>query len=116
MNNDRYQKLTRRMAHHIADACIATGCTVSLDNGGMEDGDGFAIQTKDASALKKEMWATDEERLIMHDANGKCVGWIFLVYGNDPWELVSDYSDNPATEALMEGVNAYSEKMERDEG
>ena len=42
------------------------------------------------------MWQTDEEHVLIYDRAGKCLGWFFLVYGNDGWDLISDFSDNAA--------------------
>ena len=46
------------------------------------------------------LWQTDEETVYIHDRAGKVMGWFYLVYGNDGYDLISDFSDNAASNGL----------------
>jgi hypothetical protein len=42
-----------------------------------------------------ELGHCDDEWLIVSNADGKRIGAIYLVYGNDPDEVVADCTDKP---------------------
>ena len=52
--------------------------------------------------------ATDETLLVCRLADGTKVGAVQLIHGNGP-DVVGDYHDTPAMEALMAKANAYAE-------
>lgn len=68
--------------------------TVTLENGGGDTE--FAFSS--ASELEAEMAATGEDELIVYQ-DGRRLGWILLVYGNDPdgSELIADHTYNQKT-------------------
>jgi len=68
------------------------------------DGEEYAVKeacTRDT--IIQALLSTDEDQLIFR-ANGKKVGWISLVYGNEPGVVISDHSDNQAIRDLVDGV------------
>lgn len=74
------------------------------------DGEEYVTEKTDSKAdLLKAMFATDEETLTVYD-NGKCIGQIQFVYGNDGYDVISDYSTS--LEADLKPVFARIEKME----
>ncbi|MDB5243795.1 MAG: hypothetical protein JWP57_4421 [Spirosoma sp.] len=56
----------------------------------------------------------DDDTLIVIGADGKRVGRVYFVYGNEPWEVVNDYSE--ALEPQMEVANAYADQIEAKHG
>ena len=48
-----------------------------------------------------ELTACDEARLFVRNPEGK-VRWIYLVFGNSPGELASDYTVDPLLDAVTE--------------
>lgn len=85
------------IARAVVVDLLNAGYAVSVDNGGDE----FEIAcSRDADAIMAEMNATDSEHLYVHalidgkyDKKRSC-GWVFLVYGNDGWDVVNDYTTN----------------------
>jgi hypothetical protein len=60
------------------------------------DGEDVPIQNSDDSeAVMAELGHCDEEWLQVANADGNRIGTIFLVYGNDPDEVVADCTDKP---------------------
>jgi hypothetical protein len=60
------------------------------------DGEEDPIQrSDDLEAVMAELGHCDEELLLVHNADGKRIGQIYLVYGNDPDEVVCDCTDKP---------------------
>lgn len=56
---------------------------------------------KDEADFVEELTATDEARLTVKTPDGRALQ-LFLVYGNDPGELVSDYHCHPVLDAVTE--------------
>jgi len=58
------------------------------------DGEEFPVRcSDDAEAVMAELGHCDEEWLQVANADCKRIGSIFLVYGNEPDEVVADYTD-----------------------
>ena len=53
------------------------------------------LHSDDAEAVMAELGHCDEEWLHVANEDRKRIGAIFLVYGNDPDEVVADCTDKP---------------------
>ena len=60
-----------------------------------------------AKVVLDAMFAADEDYLLVHK-DGRQIGWVYFVYGNDGWDVVSDYTVN--LEDLMKGANELADK------
>lgn len=91
-----------RIAKAAADALIASGFTISVNDGGetvLKDSTSWA-------AIKAAMFSTDEDYFYVTRKVGEQTvkGWIHFVYGNDGWDVLADHTTNleetltPATE------------------
>ena len=66
------------------------------------DGEDVPIQNSDdPEAVMAELGHCDEEWLQVANADGKRIGTIYLVYGNDPDEVVADCTDKPEILELL---------------
>jgi hypothetical protein len=61
----------------------------------IDDEDAPIENSDDAEAVMANLGHCEEEWLIVANADGKRIGAIFLVYGNDPDEVVADCTDKP---------------------
>lgn len=53
----------------------------------------------------KIIFDVDECRVIFgRTRRGSGVGWVFVVFGNGPEDLISDYSDNAETKAIVDAA------------
>lgn len=112
MNIKTRQQIERRIAKQIVKSALAQGYSISLDNGGEQ----YEIeQASKASDIHKEMFATDEETLAFFK-DGKCRGVVFLVYGNDGYDVINDHTANEVTDNIMKEANALAEKLEQQYG
>ena len=60
------------------------------------DGEEFPLlHSDDADEVMAELGHCDEEWLYVENGDRKKIGTIFLVYGNDPDEVVCDCTDKP---------------------
>lgn len=85
----------------MLDAILA-GCFLNLDYG---CGPVLKTPTNSIDELTKEMFVDDEYLLVYKQ--GKLVGWVKLVYGNDGYDVISDY--HTSLEKIMEGAEKIAE-------
>lgn len=79
---------------------------VSLHNG--ED---YSIRrSRDLDAIMAELMATDCEVLHVRDGD-RLVGSVHLIYGNDGWDVIADYSDTEELRRLLAGAEALAERI-----
>lgn len=85
-------------ASALVDEISGRGLRIVLDG---EEDEGECADTADT------MWAllghTDNDQISLYDNTG-WVGWLWLVYGNGPGELIADYTANDLCEALWQHV------------
>ncbi len=86
--------------------------TVAYDRYDGEAADEALDKTTDKSLILANLWACDEEYLVLHDPyNGNNRhGWVLLVHGNHPSEVIADYTGN-----LDKIVNTNAAKKITDE-
>lgn len=95
------QRVERVIVRRIIHDALRAGYALNVFN---DDGYDYELpepSTKTKSILDA-MFATDEEWLWFFRDN-KRVGWVFFVYGNSGWYVISDYSTN--LESVLEGAN-----------
>ena len=108
MTIERRIEIERLIVKKICDNAVTKGYMVSL-----HDGECYVVKrTRDVAKIMENMMATDEESLIIRNANGIRLGSVFLVYGNTGWDVINDYTDNPAINELLVGANELAETFE----
>ncbi len=91
----------------VVDALLAKGFFLNVDNGGDEAELPKPVNATERDALLAVLMETDDEYLnvyAFHDPT-KEVGWIQFVYGNDGYDVISDYTTN--LEDVLRPVNDY---------
>ena len=77
------------------------------------DGEDYSLlRSTTRKEIKAECFATDETTLMFNrrDFDAAKVGWVWLIHGNGS-DVISDYTDNPETEAILENANRYAEEL-----
>ncbi|PWJ81528.1 hypothetical protein C7441_11060 [Pseudaminobacter salicylatoxidans] len=99
----------RRLCRALVGACIERGYAVSVN-----DGEEWVVKrSTDKAQIMAALFSTDEDQIVIRDKDGTRAGWFQLIYGNDGWDVVSDFSANPVCEAIWEEVlRPLSEKIE----
>ncbi len=82
-----------RIVKSLVKELLADGFWLAVDDGGEE------LAQKPTDNKKKILDAlinTDEDYLMVHEAGvkGERIGWVRLVYGNDGWDVICDYTCN----------------------
>ncbi len=96
----------------IAQQCIRdlldAGYTIDI-----HDGEAIALRrSTDPEAILAAMMSVDEEHLIARTPDGKKVGSVFFVYGNDGWDAINDYSTS--LEPFLARTNALADQLAND--
>lgn len=109
------QELERRIAGVAVSQLLAAGFGISVDNGGDED-EATPVLT-DAKTIKQAMFLTDNDTLFVHSLAAGLIpgnfektatGWIDFVYGNDGFDVMSNYTVN--LEPFLTAANAIAEQ------
>lgn len=100
------QAIELQVVNALLTSALAHGYAVSVDNGGDE----FEISdSTNREDILKVMFDTDDEYLHF-SLNGKRKGWVWLVYGEDGWDVICDYTTN-LDEDVMKPVNELVDKL-----
>jgi hypothetical protein len=88
------QRVERKIALAAVDALLAAGYSL-----GVNDGEEITLAlSKDRKAIAGALFTTDEDYLYIYEASRKASKdkrpdmWVRLVYGNDGWDVICDYS------------------------
>lgn len=87
------QIVEREISAAVVDALLRANYFISVDNGY----DIKSTPTQNREYIITSMYKTDEEHLHVYKSGLLSTadrGWVFLVYGNDGWDVISDYSVN----------------------
>lgn len=81
--------IERKIVTAVIDALLAAGFEIAIHNDG---GDQLEIPyTRNRAVLRKHIMLTDEDYLVAR-RDDTVSGWIRLVYGNDGWDVICDYT------------------------
>jgi hypothetical protein len=81
----------RFVVSQIVNRALDKGYLLTVDDGG----DFPVLHSDDAEEVMAELGHCDEEWLHVENAAMQKIGTIFLVYGNDPDEVVCNCTDKP---------------------
>lgn len=105
-----------RIARFLIDRALAQGFTVSIVNGSFTDSDGELVvdKSRNRDEIVAALFSTDGDTIVIRYVNGIRLGAVSLVYGNDGYDVISDYAsaDLDTFEKWMEPVMGYAQKLE----
>ncbi len=114
--------MTALQSRIATETLIAMQCvTTALDMGhsvSVNDGEEFTVEkSRDKKAIKAALQTTDEDYLHFYRADGTRIGWVFLVYGNEGWDVMSDSgwpasTDGSELAAILLPAEQLAEKKE----
>lgn len=105
------QAIEKRIAVAAIDQLLAAGFSL-----GVYDGEEITIHhSKDKKAIVKALFTTDEDRIFVYfdDTNPNDTrpnAWVYLVYGNDGYDVISDYTVN--LEEHLTAARALADEIE----
>jgi len=109
------QEVERKIVGQFVKDALAAGyrLAVSLERG--YDIDDMLLGSGDYDKIMEAAFAGDECHIFLQPADGPTVedgqvvsdGHVYCVFGNDGWDVISDYSTN--LEPLLAGANKISD-------
>jgi hypothetical protein len=87
--------MRQEVERKIAAAFIETVLAKPYLSISVHDGEELVLRrSRDKSAILAAMFSVDEEKLYVCADGIGSIGWAFFVYGNDGWDVISDYTTN----------------------
>jgi hypothetical protein len=112
MNIKFRQAVERHLVRQFIRDAIRLGFTLSVDDG--EDGY-FIERSSDPKAVLKACLQMDEDRIYVYPKGSTDrVGWVYFVYGNEGFDVLSDYTLG-IVEELLASTRALADKLENGE-
>jgi len=80
----------------------------------VNDGEEWTVKKSDKyTEIMNALFTTDEDYLLLRDKEGNNCGRFYLVYGNDGFDVVSDYTITETSEKIWnEVIKPVSDKLE----
>lgn len=94
--------IEKKIVRAFCLAAMDAGYTCQINNGDDETG-----PFSNLTLALKHLFLTDQDVITLYDHFGKQSGWAHMVYGNDGWDVIHDYSIN--VESLMAEPHRISE-------
>lgn len=108
MNVITRRKIEAKIVRKLVRTIIEAGYLITVDTVG-----GEISYSNNYRKIMKNIFATDTvEVLLSRDVEGEQHGWILLVYGNDGFDVIADYTIN--LEELLKPVNDLASKLEKE--
>jgi len=112
------QEVERKIVGQFVRDALAAGyrLAVSLERG--YDAPDCLLGSVDYDKIMDEAFAGDDCHIFIQPGDGPTVdgdgrivsdGWVYAVMGNDGWDVISDYSANELTEAMLVEANKISD-------
>lgn len=105
--------MERAIVRHLIRSLLArTEAEYSLS---VFDGEEWPIvRSRDLNAIMAEIGACDEERLAIRRGTGaeaERIGSVYLVYGNDGWDVIADNTDTPEMTDLLKATDEFADNL-----
>ena len=95
----------------IINSALREGLVISI-----YDGEEWTVKcSADREAITAAIGTTDETRLALRrptDGKFDIIGGVFLVHGNDGYDVIADHTDTPALAAILADASALADKLE----
>jgi hypothetical protein len=100
----RRQKIENRIVSRAVSALLAAGYWLAVCMGDEDEQPATTIKRK----IMRDLGECDEDRIIVYSDKTR-IGWLYLVYGNAGWDVISDYTTN--LEPQLIPASEYAETL-----
>lgn len=108
------ERIERMIIKTIVEDALDLGYMVVLHDGEDKAADAYLDSTTskehEVAQIMQMIRATDEERLIFFK-DGKRVGSVLLVYGNDGHDVIADHTASDELDALLAGATKLADRL-----
>jgi hypothetical protein len=108
MNIATRQMIERGVIKRSVRAALDAGHVISVHDGG----ETTVFGSRSFAEIVRATMTTDEDSLRIRAADGRRVGAVFLVYGNDGFDVIADHTDTPEMAELLRDAEAYARHAE----
>jgi hypothetical protein len=101
----------RRIASALVRAILDAGYDV-----GVNDGEETTVKaTGKATTAINALFTTDEDYILVMSrlTPGTQIGWFWLSYGNDGYDVISDHAGNKVCDDLQDSIESVITKVEK---
>ena len=102
------QMIEKGIAKRVVRAAIEAGYTVSLWDGG----EYTVKRSRKLSEVVGAMFTVDEESLEIRNVEGGLIGTVWMVYGNDGFDAINDFTATETMEKLLRDADEYARHAE----
>jgi hypothetical protein len=102
-------KMEQDIVKSVVRSALRAGYALSV-----YDGEHEYRRTQAEADVLKDMMETDEDYLYIWDSMSSPVrlGWVYFVYGNGGWDVISDYTVSLDSTDILTEANALSDEFE----
>jgi hypothetical protein len=102
------ESMERQVIKALVNEAFKRGFTkIIIDNGGDAGEDITCTNTKEVMASIRQ---TDEEHMFFVHPDNPKMSWVFLVYGNDGYDVIADHSTS--LDELIETLDPLTIRLE----
>lgn len=98
----------KTIALALVAAILKRGYRISVNDGE----EWVVIRSTSRDEIVSALFSTDEDYIHLRGENGEKLGYFYLVYGNDGWDVISDYIANDTCEAIWEELRPLMDRVE----
>ncbi|MHB8415617.1 MAG: hypothetical protein ACYDB1_09585 [Acidiferrobacteraceae bacterium] len=103
-------KLVRELEEKVVRLVVKDALAKGLHLAVFADGEELVAPTKDAKEVLNVLLDVDDATLAFYE--GKTPdGWVRFVFGNDGWDVISDYTLNLYDDETKEGLLANAQAL-----
>jgi hypothetical protein len=103
-------QMDRAIVEQLVNDLINAGLSITLENVTDETTPDW-ITTDDRDLVLANLGHKDDDTIRAYD-KGRYVGLFYLVYGNDGYDVLADYTSTEEVERLLTTVNLMSEEYQ----
>jgi hypothetical protein len=99
----------------IASALVRAILDAEYDVG-VNDGEETTVaSTNNAKKAIDALFTTDEDYILVMSrvTPGTQIGWFWFIYGNDGYDVISDYAGNKVCDDLVKSIESVVKKVEK---
>ena len=100
--------IERRICFALVKQVLAYGHALSV----FDSEDWTVKSSRDEKLIREALFTTDSDELVVRDLDNKRLGWFQLIYGNDGYDVISDYTANEYCNSVYDRLEPMITKME----
>lgn len=109
MTNDKRLKLEMTVCRAAIKAGLDAGLVVSVYDGG----EWVVKKSRKITQIVAALRSTSDDRIVFRDPKtGERKGSMYFVYGNMPYEVINDYSDNETMDKIYKAAEVVANRIE----